>query len=440
MYRKTKAIILTSEIASFFIAFAVLLFAFGLISRKISGTVITAPMIFVAAGFLLSPAELDLVKLSSNSELVLIIAESALILTLFSDASMLEQQVLFQEEKLPESLLFIALPLIIAFGALVAAFLFKDLTFAEAGLIGAMLSPTDASLGQAIVNSPKVPLKIRQSLNVESGLNDGGAIPFFLFFLILVSGEALKQPVRTLFSLAFEQIGLGLIVGIAVGFLGGKLSKKAFLAGWTSGLYRKIGFMALAIVCWLAADSIGGSGFIAAFVGGLVTRLTNPSKHTEEEAILTEAEGGILSFAVFFIFGITIATKIFAITWPILFYAILNLTLIRMVPVAISVIGLHLHPKTILFLGWFGPRGLASIVLLLIAMEDIAGIGGSQTVNLVVITTVLLSVFIQGATAGPGSKIYARVVEALSSDAPEKKEVKEFSTGSNNTDAKKFVE
>lgn len=416
---------MTSETASFFIAFAILLFAFGLISRRISGTVITAPMIFVAAGFLLSPAELDLVKFSSNSTLVLTIAELALILTLFSDASMLELHILLREEKLPRRLLFIALPLIIASGTIVAFFLFKDLTFAEAGLIGAILSPTDASLGQAIVNNPKVPLKIRQSLNVESGLNDGGAIPFFLFFLILVSGQILKRPVGTLIFLAFEQIGLGLLVGIAIGFIGGKLSNRAFLAGWTSGLYRKIGFMAMAIACWLIADTIGGSGFIAAFVGGFVSRVANSSEHTEEEVILTEAEGGILSFAVFFIFGIIIATKIFAITWPILIYAILSLTLIRIIPVAISVISMKFHPRTILFLGWFGPRGLASIVLLLIAMEKIAGIGGSQTVYLVAITTVLLSVFIQGATAGPGSEKYAQIIKALPSNAPVKEEVKE---------------
>lgn len=286
---------MTSETASFFISFAILLFAFGLISRRISGTVITAPMIFVAAGFLLSPAELDLVKFSSNSTLVLTIAELALILTLFSDASMLELHILLREEKLPRRLLFIALPLIIASGTIVAFFLFKDLTFAEAGLIGAILSPTDASLGQAIVNNPKVPLKIRQSLNLESGLNDGGAIPFFLFFLILISGQILKRPVGTLIFLAFEQIGLGLLVGIAIGFIGGKLSNRAFLAGWTSGLYRKIGFMAMAIACWLIADTIGGSGFIAAFVGGFVSRVANSSEHTEEEVILTEA-GGNLEF------------------------------------------------------------------------------------------------------------------------------------------------
>jgi NhaP-type Na+/H+ or K+/H+ antiporter len=411
---------MTSEIEYFVITFAVLLFLFGLVSRKISGTIVTAPMIFVAAGLLLSPEGLDFVSISSNSTLILNIAELALILTLFSDASKIELQTLLSEEKLPGRLLIIGTPLTIAFGAIVAALLLKDITLAEAGLIGAMLSPTDAGLGQAIVNNTKVPAKIRQTLNVESGLNDGGAIPFFLFFLILARGEALRWPVGTLIVLAFEQIGIGMLVGAAIGLAGGWLSSKAVRVRWMTGLYRKIGFMSLAVISWLVSDLIGGSGFIAAFTGGLITQAAGKIKATEEEIILTEAEGNILSCTVFFIFGITVSARIFTISWPIFIYAVLSLTLIRMLPVAISLIGIKLHSETVLFLGWFGPRGLASVVLLLTAMEETGGIGGNETLSIAVITTVFLSVFVQGATAGPGSEWYARIVAKLPADAPEK--------------------
>ena len=198
--------------------------------------------------------------------------------TLFSDASKIDLQALLREEKLPGRLLIIGTPLTIAFGAIVAAFLLKDITLAEAGLMGAMLAPTDAGLGQAIVNNTKVPAKIRQALNVESGLNDGGAIPFFLFFLILAGGEALKQPIGTLIVLAFEQIGIGMLVGAVIGLAGGWISRKAVRAGWMSGLYRKIGFMSLAVIAWLVADLIGGSGFIAAFTGGLITQAAGKIK------------------------------------------------------------------------------------------------------------------------------------------------------------------
>lgn len=192
---------------------------------------------------------------------------------------------------------------------------------------------------------------------------------------------------------------------------------------WMSGLYRKIGFMSLAVTSWLVADAVGGSGFIAAFIGGLVTRAANDIKLTEEEIIITEAEGSILSLAVFFIFGITVAAKTFTITWPILIYAVLSLTVIRMIPVAISLIGMKLRTESVLFLGWFGPRGLASVVLLLIAMEEMAEIEGIKTVSLVVITTVFISIFAHGITAGPGSEWYTRLVAALPSNAPEKEKI-----------------
>ncbi|AKB81208.1 Na+/H+ antiporter [Methanosarcina barkeri 3] len=393
-------------------------------------------MIFVAAGLLLSPEGLDFVSVSSNSTLILNIAELALILTLFSDASKIELQALLSEEKLPGRLLIIGMPLTIAFGAIVAALFLKDITLAEAGLIGAMLSPTDAGLGQAILNNTKVPAKIRQTLNVESGLNDGGAIPFFLFFLILTRGEALKWPVGTLIVLAFEQIGIGMLVGAVIGLAGGWLSTKAVRVGWMSGLYRKIGFMSLAIISWLVADLIGGSGFIAAFTAGLITQAGGKIKTAEEEIILTEAEGNILSCAVFFIFGITVSARIFTISWPIFIYSVLSLTLIRMLPVAISLIGIKLHSETVLFLGWFGPRGLASVVLLLTAMEETGGIGGNETLSLAVITTVFLSVFVQGATADPGSEWYSRIVAKLPTDSPERKKVGESSISSYDVDVK----
>lgn len=414
---------MTTETINFVIAYSVLLFVFSLVSRKISGTVVTAPMIFVAVGILLSPEGLNLIDLSQSGSLILSVAELALVLTLFSDASKIDLRSLLREEKLPGRLLFIGLPLTIAFGSIVAAFLFKDITLAEAGLIGAMLSPTDAGLGQAIVNNTKLPFRIRQGLNVESGLNDGGSIPVFLFFLILAGGEALERPIGTLISLAFQQIGIGILVGAAIGFAGGWISSRSMRAGWMSGLYRKIGFMSLAITAWLVADAVGGSGFIAAFIGGLVTRAAHNIKFTEEEIILTEAEGSILSLAVFFIFGITVAAKTFTISWPIFIYAVLSLTVIRMIPVAISLIGMKLRTESVLFLGWFGPRGLASVVLLLIAMEDLKGIGEITTVSLIVITTVFLSIFVHGITAGPGSNQYARIVAVLPSDAPEREKI-----------------
>lgn len=416
---------MTSETTSFVIAFAALLFVYSLASQRISKTVVTGPMIFVAAGILLSPEGLDMIEISASSSFVLTIAEVALVLTLFADASRIELKALRQREGLQNRLLFLALPLVIFLGAASAAVIFTDLTFAEAAILGAILAPTDAGLGQAIVSNPKVPVRVRQALNIESGLNDGGAIPFFIFFLVLASGEELNQPIGTLLSLALEQIGFGAVVGISLGLIGGWLSGRASRAGWTSGLYQRIEFLALAITSWLVAAGIGGSGFVAAFLAGMASGAMG-RRVEEEEIIFTEAEGSILSLAVFFIFGIVAATRLPAVGFYELVYAVLSLTAIRMIPVAISLIGAKLHRETVLFLGWFGPRGLASVVLLLIAIEEAEGLPGLETISLVVTTTVLLSVFAHGISTNPASEWYAKIVAVLPEDAPEMGEMKEL--------------
>jgi NhaP-type Na+/H+ or K+/H+ antiporter len=416
---------MTSEATSFVIAFAALLFVYSLVSQRISKTVVTTPIIFVAAGMLLSPEGLDMVEFPEGSSFILKVAEVALVLTLFADASRIKLRSLGQKEGLQNRLLFFALPLIIIAGTVAAAIIFLDLNFAEAALVGAILAPTDAGLGQPIVSNPKIPVRIRQSLNIESGLNDGGAIPLFIFFLTLAKGEELNQPIATILSLTIEQIGYGALVGITLGLLGGWLSGRAIRAGWTSTLYRRIEFLALAIISWLVADTLGGSGFIAAFLAGMASGAMG-RKVEEEEIILTEAEGSILSLAVFFIFGVVTATRLPAIGLSEVVYAVLSLTVIRMVPVAISLIGAGLHRETVLFLGWFGPRGLASVVLLLIAVEEAKGIPGLETIVLVVITTVFISIFAHGISAGPAGEWYSRIVAALPEDAPERMEVKEL--------------
>jgi NhaP-type Na+/H+ or K+/H+ antiporter len=416
---------MTSEATNFVIVFAALLFVYSLVSQKISKTIVSAPMIFVAAGILLSPEGLDVVELSVNSSFVLTVAEVALVLTLFSDASRIELRALRQKEGLQNRLLLLGLPLTIGTGIAAALFIFADLNLAEAALVGTILAPTDAGLGQSIVSNPKVPVRIRQSLNIESGLNDGGAIPLFIFFLLLATGEELNQPIATIFTLAIEQIGYGAIVGITLGLLGGWLSGRVIRKGWTSKLYSRVEFLALAIISWLVADMLGGSGFIAAFLAGMASGAMG-KKVEEEEIVLTEAEGSILSLAVFFIFGTTVATNLPSIGLSEVVYAVLSLTVIRMIPVAISMIGTGLHRETVLFLGWFGPRGLASVVLMLIALEEAGGIPGIETIVLVVITTVLISIFAHGISAGPAGEWYSRIVAALPEDALERMEVKEL--------------
>jgi NhaP-type Na+/H+ or K+/H+ antiporter len=409
------------------IIFSIAIFIYSLVSHRIEGSIITAPMIFVGIGLLISPEGLDFISLGVNNELVLVFAEIALVLILFSDAARIDFTTLKGNRNLPSRLLGIGLPLTIFAGAVTAILFFTDLALPEAALIGAILAPTDAGLGQVIVNSPKVPARIRQALNVESGLNDGGAIPFFALFLVLADAEKDNIPAAQWVLFAAEQIGLGILVGLIVGLLGGYLVNKAIDKGLMQGRFRWIGFLALAIISFIAADAVGGSGFIAAFVGGLATSITG--RHVGESVIeFTAAGGEIFSLAVFFIFGILAASLLSGLTIEILIYAVLSLTLIRMLPVAISLVKTRLRPESVLFIGWFGPRGLASIVLLLITLNDAPGIPGLQTIAMVVSTTILISVFAHGLSANPLINWYAGKIATLPGDAPELKEVVESPT------------
>jgi NhaP-type Na+/H+ or K+/H+ antiporter len=416
---------MASELTTFVLIFGTLLFVFGLFSRKITGTVVTVQMIFLAAGMLLSPIGLNLIYLSPKSGLVLGIIKVALVLTFFSDASLIGLHSLFLKERLSGRLLFLGLPLTICLGAAFAALLFADITFIEAVLLGVILAPTDASLAQKVVEERKVPTLIRNGLIIESGLNDGAVMSLFIFVIALEAVEELNKPLGTFLTIAFEQIGFGILVGIVIGLVGGWLFSRAFTAGSMSEIYYRTEFVALALISWIVADEIGGSGFVAAFVAGLATSTTG-RKVTEEEMILPRTEGNTLSLAVLFTLGVMSAEYFPLINLKIFAYAILSLTVVRMVPVTISLVGSNFNIKTGLFMGWFGPRGLASIVLMLIAIERLEGMRVSGIIGLAVITTVIISVFAHGITVGPVSNWYARIVSTLPPDAPEKESVEEL--------------
>jgi NhaP-type Na+/H+ or K+/H+ antiporter len=404
------------------VAFSLLVFAYSLLSRRLGDTVVTGPMFFVVAGLILGPVGLGMLDFSSQSTLVLAIAAIALVLVLFTDAARINLRALTGDRNLPLRLLVIGLPLTIAAGAAIAMLIFTTLTLAEAALIGAILAPTDASLGMAVVNSPKVPARIRQALNVESGLNDGGAIPFFALFLVLAEATTEGFPPGTWGVFALQQIGLGILVGAVAGIAGSLLIQRSVKLGWMKSEFTWIAFLALAVLSFFVADITGGSGFIAAFVAGLVAAAAGGG--IEESVIeFSSVTGEILSYGIFFIFGLAVAGVLSQVTAPVLLYAVLSLTLVRMAPVALSLALTRLKAPSVAFIGWFGPRGLASIVLLLIAMDEAPGIPGLPTVSLVVATTVLLSVFAHGITANPAIGRYAKFIARLPVDAPERREV-----------------
>jgi sodium/hydrogen antiporter len=406
---------------------AIVVFALGLVSRRLEGTVLTPPIVFVAAGFVFGPAVLGLVEFGLDTHTVLLVSEIALSLVLFTDAASINLSVLRQNEGLPLRLLSFGMPLTIALGTASAALLLTDLTFWEAAIVGTVLAPTDAALGQAVVSNQRVPIRVRQALNVEAGLNDGLSVPFLALFLTLAVAEEELQPASYWIRFALEQVGLGILVGVGVGLVGGWLVSWASKREWMTGSFRRLALLALAIIAWALADHIGGNGFIAAFVGGLAI---GPTVESVGEQLIhfTEAEGQLLNLSVFFIFGVLLVGLFQPLSWEVAVYALLSLTVIRMLPVTLSLLGTHLRGVSVLFMGWFGPRGLASIVLGLVVVTEAPLLDGRDEIGVVVALTVLLSVLLHGVTAAPLSAVYVRRVEGMAASAPEKREMGELPT------------
>ena len=407
---------------------AAVVFAFGLVSRRLEGTLLTAPLVFVAAGVVLGPAGFGLAEFALDEHTVLLLGEIALANVLFTDAARTNLRALRQNEALPLRLLGIGMPLTIALGTATAALVFTDLTLWEAAILGTVLAPTDAALGQPVVSDARVPVRMRQALNVEAGLNDGLSVPFLALFLTLAEAEEEHLSASLWIRFALEQIGFGVLVGVGVGILGGWLVSQASRRGWITESFQRLTLLTLALIAWALADNVGGNGFIAAFVGGLAI---GPTVERVGERLIrfTEAEGQLLDLSVFFIFGVLVAGFLESLSWTIVIYALLSLTVIRMLPVALSLIGTRLRGVSVLFAGWFGPRGLASIVLGLVVVEEAPLLAGRDEMKLVVTLTVLLSVLLHGVTAAPLSAAYARRVEAMAADVPEKREAVEAPSG-----------
>jgi NhaP-type Na+/H+ or K+/H+ antiporter len=400
-------------------AFVALVFAYSLLSRRLERTVLTAPILFTVGGALMALAPEASTELALDRTGFLLIAELGLVMTLFTDAARIAPRMLAGEANLPIRLLSKGMLLTLLLGGLCAMVVFGNLRWWEAGILTAILAPTDAGLGQVIVKSPQVPQRIRQALNVEAGLNDGLSVPFLLFFIALAKAEGegvLGQGV--LLRYLGEQLGYGALIGLGVGLAGGWLLALARRKQWMAEPLTQLGVVALPFACVLASEASGASMFIAAFVAGLAAQLgfRDVGRHSVEFA---EDWGQLFDFFIFFLFGL-LAARVWAdFSAAIVLYAVLSLTLIRMLPVAIALRGTGLSRPSVLFIGWFGPRGLASIVLGLVFLEAQLNLPGESTIRLAVMATVLLSIVAHGLSTLPGIRRYTAAIAVLDAGAPE---------------------
>ncbi len=385
---------------------ALVLIGVAAVSKRISGTPITPAILFVSIGLLVGPEVLDAVEISSTSETVRALAEATLALVLFSDSARIDLGKLRRDIALPVRLLGIGLPLTIAGGALAAALIFDQMTFGEAVILAVILAPTDAALGQAVVTEPRLPSRIRQGLNVESGLNDGICVPLLFAAVAAADVGSHISEGRDAATLLLEEIGYGVIGGVAAGLLIGAVIVHAGRRDLIQGAWRQVIPAAGAALAYGTAAALGGSGFIAAFVAGMVFRGVI-KRDPEDVNRLTEEVGSVLNGVTFVLFGaILLGPALGDLSWELALYAVLSLTVVRMVPVAIGMLGTHAQRPTLAFLGWFGPRGLASIVFAVIVIEE-SQLPHEHLIVLAIYITVGLSVFAHGLTAGPLANRYA---------------------------------
>lgn len=381
---------------------AAFLLIYSLIAGRFESRLINGPLLFLLMGWLLGPGGLGLLSLSVNSEGIKLLAELTLVIVLFNDAANTNWQVLAANRALPIRLLLIGLPLTLLGGTLFGLWLYPDLPLLELAILSTILAPTDAALGKAVVSNPAVPAPIREGLNQESGLNDGICVPVLLLLLALIAPTEQHTGTGMLaITLLLEEIGIGLLVALVLTSLTIRLLKTSYLNGWQLPLWRQLTMPGLALLCFALAQTLGGSGFIAAFVGGLLMgRRLGEHKHAYMDSC--EGYGDLLSVVIWMVFGATLMPMLpILLHWQYWLYAAASLTLLRMLPVWLSLLGTGQSFELKLFIGWFGPRGLASIVFAVMVLQHEPALLGQEPIIATVLCTIILSVILHGISANP---------------------------------------
>jgi NhaP-type Na+/H+ or K+/H+ antiporter len=386
---------------------------YGIVAKRLDSMWISAPVIFVVCGVLLGIGTSGADHPTVSTEWVKIATELTLAVLLFADASTIRIRDAEKGIGIPARLLGLGLPLTAAAGTAVALLILPGLGWAQCALLACILAPTDAALGLAVVTNPVVPSRIRRSLNIESGLNDGLTAPFVTLFLAITIAEQAHGAHTHVLTSALAVFGGGGL-GIAIGGSVGWLSRFTSARGWMSGTSAQLVVLATPLFCYAVALAVGANGFVAAYICGFAFGEASRRQFLEAEGF-TESVGLYASFIVWAIFGelfVYPELRLGFAARPIL-YAVLSLTVIRMVPVAISMLGARLKPVTVAFMGWFGPRGLASVVFTLLAIESLPGHAALPELGQVATWTILLSVVLHGFTATPLAARYGRRIAGM---------------------------
>ena len=383
---------------------ALFIFCYSLVAGRLERAATSGPIVFVVAGLLMGPVVLGWFDGDVSRTGLRVLVDLTLALILFIDAANADLAILKRQFRIPSRMLIVGLPGVIFLGTITAALLFGTLSLFEAAILGTMLAATDAALGKAVITNKAVPARIREGLNIESGLNDGLCVPILLVFIALALGSDTEGGSTMLaLKLVIQELGIGFVVGLGLAAVGTWLLRWCWNQGWVTDIWKQVTIVALAIACFSVAQSLHGSGYIAAFTGGLFFGFM-AKEATHRLVLAAEGTGETLALMTWMLFGATvIGQSVQHFTWEMLVYALLSLTVIRMLPIFLSLTGTGESTASKLFLGWFGPRGLASIVFAIIVVNK--GVPGAKFIAMVVVLTVFFSLVAHGVSANPLAKL-----------------------------------
>jgi NhaP-type Na+/H+ or K+/H+ antiporter len=383
---------------------ALFIFCYSLVAGRVERAATSGPIVFVVAGLLMGPLGLGWFDGDVSHTELRVLADLTLASILFIDAANADLAILKRQFRIPARMLLFGLPGVIFLGTIFAALLFDTLSLFEAAILGTVLAATDAALGKAVITNKAVPAQIREGLNIESGLNDGLCVPILFVFIALALGSGAEGGGTQLaLKLVIQELGIGLVVGLGLTAIGARLLRWCWNQGWVTEIWKQVTVVGLAIACFAVAQSLHGSGYIAAFTGGLLFGFMAKDA-THRLVLAAEGTGETLALMTWMLFGATvIGQSVQHFTWEMLVYALLSLTVIRMLPIFLSLTGTGESTASKLFLGWFGPRGLASIVFAIIVLNK--GVPGGNFLAMIVVLTVFFSLVAHGVSANPLAKL-----------------------------------
>jgi len=382
-------------------------FVYSVVAGRVERSAVTGPIIFIVFGLIAGPVGLGILDMDVQNIELRVVADLTLALVLFIDAANADLKTLRSHATIPRRMLLIGLPLCIVLGTITGMVIFPDIAFYELCILATMLAATDAALGKGVVSNKAVPARIREGLNAESGLNDGMCVPILLVFLALATGTGDEGGGTALvLQLVAREIGIGLVVAVVLTLIAVNLMDFSIKRGWFTDVWIQIPVVTLALACFATAQTLHGSGYIAAFVGGLIFGYF-ARQETHRLVMAGEGIAELLAMFTWLFFGSAVIGQLWSgMTLDVVIYSLLSLTVIRMVPNLIALAGTGEKLETKLFLSWFGPRGLASIVFFIIVVN--AHLPSESVLGHVVVCTITLCVIAHGLTANVWAKGIAR--------------------------------